>query len=166
MYKRQDSIVVDEAHAFKNSITAPETEKGIKYLSTPNTSIRGDDAQAKMWYVRDLSANKDGVQLLTATPITNSPLEIYSMLCLTAGREQVNAMCGNIRGADDFLKVMCNIAEETVPTIDGRARSQNVFIGIQNGNMLRTSINQIATVKDAKDVGMSCLLYTSPSPRD
>ena len=153
-----DSIVVDEAHAFKNSITAPETEKGIKYLSTPNTSIRGDDAQAKMWYVRDLSANKDGVQLLTATPITNSPLEIYSMLCLTAGREQVNAMCGNIRGADDFLKVMCNIAEETVPTIDGRARSQNVFIGIQNGNMLRTSINQIATVKDAKDVGMSVVI--------
>lgn len=153
-----DSIVVDEAHAFKNSITAPETEKGIKYLSTPSTSIRGDDAQAKMWYVRDLSANKDGVQLLTATPITNSPLEIYSMLCLTAGREQVNAMCGNIRGADDFLKVMCNIAEETVPTIDGRARSQNVFIGIQNGNMLRTSINQIATVKDAKDVGMSVVI--------
>lgn len=153
-----DSIVVDEAHAFKNSITAPETESGIKYLSIPGTSNRGDDAQAKMWYVRGLSANKDGVQLLTATPITNSPLEIYSMLCLTAGREQINAMCGDIRGADDFLKVMCTIVEEAVPTIDGRTRSQNVFVGIQNGNMLRTSINQIATVKDAKDVGMSVVI--------
>lgn len=153
-----DSIVVDEAHAFKNSITAPETESGIKYLSLPGTSARGDDAQAKMWYVRGLSANKDGVQLLTATPITNSPLEIYSMLCLTAGREQVNAMCGGIRGADDFLKVMCNIVEETVPTIDGRMQSQNVFVGIQNGAMLRNAINQTATVKDAKDVGMSVVI--------
>lgn len=117
-----DSIVVDEAHAFKNSITAPETENGIKYLSLPGTSARGDDAQAKMWYVRGLSANKDGVQLLTATPITNSPLEIYSMLCLSAGRETVNSMCGAVRGADDFLKVMCSITEEAVPTIDGKTR--------------------------------------------
>lgn len=153
-----DSIVIDEAHAFKNSITAPETENGIKYLSIPGTSARGDDAQAKCWYVRDLTVDKDGVQLLTATPITNSPLEIYSMLCLGVGREKVNSMCGGVNGADDFLKVMCSVFEEVVPTIDGRTRSQNVFKGIQNGIILNKAVTSVALVKDAKDVGLSVVI--------
>ena len=54
-----DSIVIDEAHAFKNSISAPNTESGIKYLSQPQTSTRGEDAQAKLWYVRGLTPNRD-----------------------------------------------------------------------------------------------------------
>ena len=153
-----DSVVIDEAHAFKNSITAPETDDRIKYLSQPNQSARGEDAQAKLWYIRGLTANQDGVQLLTATPITNSPLEIYSMLSLASGRDTVNRMCGGIWGADDFIKVMCDITEEVMPTIDGGERSQNVFTGIKNANILRTLVQSQAVIKDAKDVGMSVVI--------
>ena len=153
-----DSVVIDEAHGFKNSVTAPTTDNGIRYLSQPKTSARGEDAQAKLWYIRSLTANKDGVQLLTATPITNSPLEIYSMMALASGRDTVNKLCGGIQGADDFIKIMCQIEEETLPTIDGGERSQNVFTGIRNAQILRSLVNSQAVIKDAQDVGMSVVI--------
>ncbi|WP_296405774.1 helicase-related protein, partial [Psychrobacter sp.] len=153
-----DSVVVDEAHAFKNSITAPKTDDRVKYLSLAGTSDRGEDAQAKLWYIRSGSKNNDGVQLLSATPITNSPLEIYSMLSLAAGRDVVNNMSGGVKGADEFLQLMCQIEEEVVPTIDGRERSQNVFTGIRNVQALNHAIKSTATVKDASDVGLSVVI--------
>lgn len=155
---RIDSVVIDEAHAFKNSISAPNTGDRIKYLSQPTESARGEDAQAKLWYIRGLTAANDGVQLLTATPITNSPLEIYSMLSLAGGRDTVNKMCGGIKGADEFISVMCQIEEEVVPTIDGKTRSQNVFTGIKNAQILKKAVRANAVIKDAQDVGMSVVI--------
>lgn len=153
-----DSIVIDEAHAFKNSITAPKTNAQVKYLSLPQTSTRGEDAQAKLFYIRGLTTNNDGVQLLSATPITNSPLEVYSMLSLASGRKAVNSMAAGVKGADEFLQLMCEIQEEVVPTIDGGERSQNVFTGIRNVQVLRRAIGSTATIKDAKSVGMSVVI--------
>ena len=155
---RVDSVVIDEAHAFKNSISAPNTDSRIKYLSLPEESARGEDAQAKLFYIRGLTPANDGVQLLTATPITNSPLEIYSMLSLAGGRDTVNKMCGGIMGADDFLAVMCQVEEEVVPTIDGKTRSQNVFTGIRNAQILKKAVRANAVIKDAQDVGMSVVI--------
>ncbi len=153
-----DSVVIDEAHAFKNSITAPDTDNRVKYLSIGNTSKRGEDAQAKLFYIRGKSVKNDGVQLLTATPITNSPLEVYSMLCLTKGREAVNAMACGINGADDFISIMCRIGEETVPSVDGGERSQNVFQSLRNLSVLRNAIGNTATIKNAEDVGLSVVI--------
>lgn len=155
---RIDSVVIDEAHAFKNSISAPNTGSRIKYLSQPDQSARGEDAQAKLWYIRSLTGNADGVQMLTATPITNSPLEIYSMLSLAGGRDTVNRMFGGISGADDFIKVTCQVDEEVVPTISGGERSQNVFTGIKNAQILRKAVNATAVILDAQDVGMSVVI--------
>lgn len=155
---RIDSIVIDEAHAFKNSVTAPNTDDRIKFLSQPKQSARGEDAQAKLWYIRSKSTNNDGVLLLTATPITNSPLEIYSMLTLTSGRDVINKKAGGLGGADDFIKVMCDITEEVMPTIDGGERSQNVFTGIKNAQILRSMVQSTALIKDAGDVGMSVVI--------
>ena len=66
--------------------------KGGKYLSTAGMSGRGIDAQCKAWFIRGMSDRKDGVLLLTATPITNSPLEVYSMMSLAVGHERVNSL--------------------------------------------------------------------------
>lgn len=153
-----DSVVIDEAHAYKNSIDAPGTDSDIKFLSQPNNSARGEDAQAKLFYIRGLSANNDGVQLLSATPITNSPLEIYAMMSLASGRDTVNRMCGGILGADDFIQTMCQIEEEVIPTIDGGQRSQNVFVGIRNAQVLRGLVKANTLIKTADDVGMSVVI--------
>ncbi len=147
-----DSIVMDEAHSYKNSATTVDFKSG-KYLSLSGTSNRGLDAQAKCWHVRGLTSRGDGVIELTATPLTNSPLESYSMLSLASGHERVNDMFGGIAGADAFMNAVCDLEDEEDVTIDGKVVSMRVFKGLNNAPMLRKAIHQVATIKDANDVG-------------
>lgn len=153
-----DSLVIDEAHAFKNSATAKSAGR-TKYLSNPAMSKRGMDTQAKAWYIRGLSPNFDGVQMLTATPITNSPLEIYAMLSLSVGRERANAMLGGIKGADDFIQSVCDIQNETIDKVNGQTGNADVFVGLTNIKMLRSAIHSTATIKNADTVkGVSVVI--------
>jgi hypothetical protein len=147
-----DSLVMDEAHTYKNSARTVDFG-GAKYLSLSAGCKRGFDAQVKAWYVRGKSPLKDGVLMLTATPITNSPLEIYSMLSLAQGHERVNDLCLGIKGADDFMQTFCNIVNDDDVTIDGQPRTANVFSGLNNLSVLRKAIGETATIKGAEDVG-------------
>jgi len=147
-----DSLIIDEGHGYKNSVNTVDF-KSAKFLSLPDPAKRGIDMQAKAWFIRGASPLRDGVLPLTATPITNSPLEIYSMLSLAAGHDRVNDMCLGVRGADDFMEVMT--ARENIDdvTIDGEDRQTDVFVGLNNVNVLRSAISSVATIKDASDVG-------------
>lgn len=147
-----DSIVIDEAHNFKNS-SKVFNFKSAKFLSLGSQAKRGIDAQAKAWYIRGLSPRGDGILLLTATPITNSPLEIYSILSLAKGHDKVNDMFLGINGADDFMNMMTDIVNEDDVTIDGIDRTTNVFVGLNNVKTLSRAINQSSTIKSAADVG-------------
>ncbi|WP_320153051.1 SNF2-related protein [uncultured Tolumonas sp.] len=156
-----DSIVIDEGHCFKNSAETVDFSGG-KYLSLSQSSRRGVDAQAKSWYVRGKSALSDGVLLLTATPITNSPLEIYAMMSLASGHDRVNDMFAGTSGSDGFMNAICQIENEDDETIDGELRSINVFKGLNNVEMLRSSLRSVATIKSAKDVGGQIRIPESP----
>jgi SNF2 family DNA or RNA helicase len=147
-----DSIVIDEAHVHKNSSRVFEF-KSAKFLSLGSMAKRGIDAQCKAWYIRGMSPRGDGIVLLTATPITNSPLEIYSMLSLAKGHDKVNAMMLSIRGADDFMNMMTDVENEDDVTIDGIERTTNVFVGLNNVDVLRRGIDQSSVIKSAEDVG-------------
>lgn len=148
-----DSLVIDEAHVFKNSATTVDF-KGGKYLSMSPASKRGLDAQAKAWAIRGgTGARGDGVMLLTATPITNSPLEIYSMMALSVGHDRVNDMFIGTSGADGFMSTVCEIENEDDESIDGETRAIDVFKGLNNVDMLRGAMRQVATIKNADDVG-------------
>ncbi|HEY4529816.1 MAG TPA: SNF2-related protein, partial [Luteimonas sp.] len=147
-----DSLVIDEGHGYKNSVSTVDF-KSAKFLSLPDPAKRGIDMQAKAWFIRGASPLRDGVLPLTATPITNSPLEIYSMLSLAAGHDRVNDMCLGVKGADDFMEVMT--ARENIDdvTIDGEERQTDVFTGLNNVNVLRNAISSVATIRNAADVG-------------
>jgi hypothetical protein len=149
-----DSLVIDEAHMYKNSAQI-RTFRGAKFLSIASASSRGLDAQAKAWFIRGKNTSEDGVLLLTATPITNSPLEIFSMLSLAVGTQRVNALMGGTRGADTFMETVCEKDEETIEGVDGRERVGQVFKGLNNLAMLRRALGDIATICDAKSVGQS-----------
>jgi hypothetical protein len=147
-----DSIVLDEAHAFKNSASTVEF-KSAKFLALAPSASRGIDMQAKAWFIRGKSPLKDGVLALTATPITNSPLEIYSMLSLTVGRDRVNDMAMGIKGADQFMDVMCRVESEEDETVDGIVRDTRIFKGLENVTVLRKALGDVATIKDSASVG-------------
>jgi hypothetical protein len=146
-----DSIVIDEAHMFKNSKNTVEFS-GAKFLSVAEASQRGLDVQMKAWYVRGQSELHDGVMLLTATPITNSPLEIYSMLSLSVGEKRVHDLVMGAKGADEFMQVMCDIQDDEEVSIDGRTRNYRVFRGLQNVNLLRNALGTAANIKTGEDV--------------
>ena len=147
-----DSIVFDEAHIMKNASTTVET-KSAKFLSLSSASGIGLEAQAKCWYIRGQSPRNDGVLMLTATPLTNSPLEYYSMLSLAKGHQKVNDMMLGIKGADDFMMMVCDVVSEPDVSIDGIQRDVNVFKGLNNVKLLRRSLGLSSTIKTAEDVG-------------
>lgn len=151
-----DSLVVDEAHFYKNSSQVADF-KGAQYLSIAPASKRGVDAQAKAWYIRGASPLKDGVLLLTATPITNSPLEIYSMLSLSVGGDRVNDIMG-VRGSDQFMEAVCRKENETCILLDGTAKAKDVFRGLNNVEILRSAIQQTTTIRNAEDVGATVVI--------
>nr|WP_319566295.1 SNF2-related protein [uncultured Rhodoferax sp.] len=147
-----DSIVSDESHAYKNSAATVEF-KSAKFLALAPSAARGIDMQAKAWYIRTKSPLKDGVLLLTATPITNSPLEVYSMLSLAVGRDRVNDMAMGIKGADQFMDVMCRVESEEDETVDGIVRDTRIFKGLENVAVLRNALGDVATIRTAETVG-------------
>lgn len=147
-----DSIVIDEAHLLKNATTATNT-KEAKYLAMPKAAKRAVDAQAKLWVIRGKTPLNDGVLLLTATPITNSPLEVYSMLSLSVGQDKVNNLMMGAAGADSFLEIVCTREDEDDVSIDGIERVISVFKGLDNVTMLRNSIKNTCVIKTSKDVG-------------
>lgn len=145
-----DSLVIDEAHNFKNGKKGDFGNR-IKWLSLADPSSRGVNGAVKAWYVRGQSEKQDGVLCLTATPITNSPLEIYSMLSLAVGEDKVNRLTG-IKGADQFLENFCHIDVREESTIDGREVETEVFAGLRNVGLLRKLIQSVATIKNADDL--------------
>jgi len=153
-----DSLVMDESHAYKNSASTLDVDKA-RYLSLAPAAQRGIDAQAKAWVVRGKSGKRnDGVLLLTATPITNSPLEIYSMLSLAGGMERLNNQFAGIKGADDFMKTVCVIENGPDVTSDGIKRITNIFTGLSNISLLRHALTATAVIKEAHEVGAQVIL--------
>jgi hypothetical protein len=146
-----DSLVLDEAHNYKNSKMTSHKFTGAKYLADPAKSQRGMDMQAKAWYVRGMTTRNDGVLSLTATPVTNSPLEVYAMLTLAMGEREVNSMYG-VTGADSFMFGACDIEEREEENIVGVSRPVPVFTGLQNAGLLRRLLQSSALIKTADDV--------------
>lgn len=156
-----DSLVLDEAHNYKNSKMTSSQFKGAKYLADPSKSQRGMDMQAKAWFVRGLTERNDGVVSLTATPVTNSPLEVYAMLTLAMGEREVNAMYG-VTGADSFMSGACEIEEREEENIVGIARPVRVFSGLQNAGLLRRLLQTSCLIKTAEDVKADGIDISAP----
>lgn len=105
-----DYICVDEAHNFKNIFSGvrggkkgnDKFQRPYEISGTPST--RG----LKLFIISQLMYNKTGgknICLLTATPFTNNPLEVYSMLSLCGYKVLKERGIGNIIDFfDSFVK--------------------------------------------------------------
>jgi hypothetical protein len=100
-----DSIFVDEAHNYKNLFSSSlSRETG---LNDGRRAERALSLYKKAEYTRGQNGGKN-VFLLTATPLTNSPLEYYNMLQHIAPEEMGKLGISNI---NDFIKNFADIQQ-------------------------------------------------------
>lgn len=155
-----DSIVIDEAHAMKNGKQVFEfgaNTRGLGNISSP--SALALDTLAKTWYIRGKNDTRnDGVLALTATPITNSPLEIYTMLTLAKGEDFVKSQVLGVDGADGFMKAVCRIENVEDVNIEGKYVGTDMLVGLNNVELLRGVLRGAAEIKNAKDVALAAFV--------
>jgi hypothetical protein len=114
-----DFVVIDEAHRCKNvfSQVKADDDGNKRYNLQSATSETGQKAFLILNYIqRKFGRN---TMLLTATPFTNSPLEIYSMLSLVAHE---NLVKGGINNIDTFFDLF------VLPTIEWTANYKEEIV--------------------------------------
>lgn len=144
-----DSVMVDEAHAFKNSFAPGKESSRIAYLPTPDPSQRAIDMSLKLAHIREMNAGR-GVTLLTATPVTNSPLEIYNMLSFMISPEEFEKF--GVYTPDDFVRVFADVQQIEKMKVSGDFGMVDAMVGFQNLDGLRSLFHKYAIIKDAEDV--------------
>lgn len=114
-----DFVCFDEAHALKNIFSQVKARKSEDEEATAgkkmyeiqgSTSTRGIKAYCLCSYIQMNNRGRN-VLLLTATPFTNSPLEVYSMLSLVA-YQYLRTI--NLSNVNDFFDNYCQMSYELI----------------------------------------------------
>ncbi|ELR71722.1 C-5 cytosine-specific DNA methylase [Fulvivirga imtechensis AK7] len=146
-----DYMIIDEAHNFKNVFAdVPTDEDGVKrYKITGSQSSRAVKAFFLCNYIqRTFGSN---VMLLTATPFTNSPLEIYSMLSLV-GYESMRKM--GIVSVERFMETFVLQSLEYVNSYDDTIREAPVVKSFNNRLILQKLIHNHIAYKTGEEAGV------------
>lgn len=149
-----DLLLLDEAHSYKN-LFRPETRYGQspKYLgnSGGDECKRCWDLWVKSSYLRD-QHDGTGVVLLTATPLKNSPLELYSMLQYV--RPEVFEQRG-IRTHEEFIDRYCGFSDAAVLDTTGQLVDRLVVDRFEHLDEIRAILDLYVDLRDAEDVGLA-----------
>ncbi len=139
-----DSLFVDEAHRLKNmftNVTADKTNKVNSSFSgsSSNRALRG------FYISMYLQKNNGRIGFLTATPFSNTPLEVYTMLCFLGYNELAK---NNINRISKFVELFFN--ETTEPTVgkDNKIEYKSVMKNYKNKPILNTLLSNVFLYKD------------------
>lgn len=147
-----DYIVIDEAHRAKNIFEGVSKDKdtGNKvYALQGSSSTTGIKAFFICNYIqRTFGGN---VMLLTATPFTNSPLEIYAMMSLV-GLDLLKE--NGYFNLNDFFKNFVKPKSEFVVKQNGDVVMKEVIKGFENILILQKLIFTKINYKTGEDVGV------------
>jgi hypothetical protein len=145
-----DRVIVDEAHQFRNSyqIQDGDTQK-LAYLPNAAISQRATDMAMKTAYLRDRYDGK-GPILLTATPVANSPIEIFNMLSLVIDQSEFERI--GVFTPDDFVRQYGIIQDVDKLTVRGTVEKREGLAGFKNLNALRGLFHRYALMRGPKDV--------------
>ena len=145
-----DSVMVDEAHRFKNSYKTGNDSQKLAYLPVVSkSSDRATDMAIKMSALRDAN-NGRGPIMLSATPITNSPIEIFNMLSLVMPMEEFEQY--GVHTPDDFVRVFGKTGIVEKLKITGKSEETEGLTGFQNLDGLRNIFHKYAVMRNAKEV--------------
>lgn len=143
-----DSIISDESHFFKNSLKPVKTG-GVIGVPAPVPSDIAIDMSIKCDWLRRKNDGR-GVYGLTATPVTNSPVEIYNMLSLVAPREDFESM--GIYTVDDFVRLFGEMRERDRINVAQQVVKAQCLIGFKNLAGLRNIFRKYVNIKSVEDV--------------
>lgn len=154
-----DHITVDEAHNFKNVFPGcgkdPATGRKLFDISASQST-----RAVKMFFITNYIQAKFGKKVvdLTATPFTNSPLEIYSMLSFV-GLDTLNQY--NLYNIKKFFEMFVLQTIEYAIDAKGEIVTKPVIKSFQNLKLLQTILfNHFHYKADPKEAGIvrPCLI--------
>jgi superfamily II DNA/RNA helicase len=139
-----DYIVLDEAHNMKKLFTnvraaddkEAEDDKGRYQMNSGTPSKQAVKTFMITQYINSITRGRN-VVLLTATPFTNNPLEIFSMLVLVAYEKLKQNGIVNIRA---FFDLFVNETTEYVVTASNRIELKSVVKGFDNRTTLQALV--------------------------
>ena len=153
-----DHITVDEAHRFKNLFRVPRSSKpDSKGMSQEFPGLgQGTPSKRamKMFAITQMvQRNNDNrnVFMLTATPFTNSPLEVYSMLAYI-GREQLKS--SGVYDIRDFCTEYAHVTNEWAVDAKGAIKPKSVMKSFRNPQSLQSLITQYIDKVDGEEAGI------------
>jgi SNF2 family DNA or RNA helicase len=144
-----DRVIVDESHRFKNSFGVGADSQKLAYLPNPASARRARDLAMKAAWLRDKYDGK-GPIMLTATPVANSPIEIFNMLTLVIDPAEFERI--GIYTPDDFIRQFGIIQMVDKMRVSGEIKSTEGLAGFKNLNALRGMFHRYANMKNAGDV--------------
>lgn len=152
-----DFLVIDEAHNMKKSFTRVKGEvKGDERDRSPYEIASGEpSARAiKAFLVAQFNLRHNryrNVLLLTATPFTNSPLEIYSMLALVSYQKLRSFGIHNIK---QFFDTFVNESYELKYTAKMKFEIGPVIKGFRNRIILQNLIYNFINYKTGEEANI------------
>lgn len=155
-----DHVTVDEAHAYKKLERKPRSCKdkdGKERISEFNRIVGSGEPSGiakKMFNVTQIVQQQNenrNVFMLTATPFTNSPLEVYSMLVYVARKEMEN--CG-IKNLNDFCSQYAKTRFERVVKPNGNVEMATVMKEWGDLHGLQNILKQYIDKVDGEEAGI------------
>ena len=148
-----DVLAVDEAHAYVNLWTLDTQREHVKYLAPPSdSSNRAVDLYFKVRALHQKLGGEKNVHLLTATPLSNSMVDIYNLISILKPSLWLQA---GIVSVEKFVERYCHITTERHfdPEKDQYVTTR-CLTGIQNARELRTLTRQVIDRRTAEQVGL------------
>ncbi|ELY5190302.1 PLxRFG domain-containing protein [Vibrio cholerae] len=141
-----DYLVVDEAHEFKNLTYATRTDRVVG-MNDPKGSEKALDLLIKTRSIQGLE--NGGVTFMTGTPISNSLVEVYTMMYYL-GHDTLKDLKMSFYDAFAGSFFNTEITLEYTPT--GTVKERSVLKGLNNMQQLSTLYRQFADVITQKDM--------------
>ncbi len=148
-----DYLVVDEAHNFKNVFERVGKDEDSTNRNLFGISGSQSERAVKLFFLANHIQRKFGrnVCLLTATPFTNSPLEIYSMLSFI-GYETLRQY--NLQNIRRFFETFVLESFEYTVTMKDTIQVRSVIKSFNNKNILQKILYNHFDYKTGAEAGV------------
>ena len=148
-----DFVVIDEVQNFKNIFAGAKIKGGNNEFRNVrgSTSERGIKAYIMAQYVLGQN-NGRGVMTLSATPFTNSPMEIYSVLSLMAKRRLEEL---KIKNVNDFMNLFMRLEPRFQVKANRTVKDEDVIESFYNLQQLQKLISEYIDFRSGKTEGFT-----------